>query len=130
MKSGSLRKSKLQLSFFLTTICLCLSVRSARDLIVRVKRTGGPFAQAVIGARRFQKLNREKSHQEEEKTMPQCAEHYRLPHIQVAHRTMMSTTSAISIFFTANRVRVADRQAIPQRWYTTNSVLIAIMAEK
>ncbi|HKC95472.1 MAG TPA: hypothetical protein VKB81_15750 [Nitrospira sp.] len=51
MKAIALSESQFQLAFALAAICFRLAVGAARDLIVCVKRTAGPFAQTVIRAR-------------------------------------------------------------------------------
>jgi len=72
-----------------------LAVGAARDLIVCVKRTAGPFAQTVIRARYSQKLNRAENCDCEEKKGPNCSEHATLPHKKWPHRIMASVTRAI-----------------------------------
>ena len=105
LQSVTLSESKLHLAFALATICLCRSVRSARDVIACVKRTGGPFAQAVIRARRSQKLSHAKNHQHAEKKMLECSEHDALPRRKRPQRTILKTAPAISLSFRQNGER-------------------------
>lgn len=79
-KALALSERHFQFAFSLATICLCLAVGADRDLIVRVKRTAGPFAQAVIRARHSQELNRAQNRECEEKQGPDCSKHDALPH--------------------------------------------------
>ena len=95
MKAIALRESQFQFAFALATIWFRLAVGAARDLIVCVKRTAGPFAQTVIRARYSQKLNRAENCDCEEKKGPNCSEHATLPHKKWPHRIMASVTRAI-----------------------------------
>ena len=95
MKAIALSESQFQFAFALATICFRLAVGAARDLIVCVKRTAGPFAQTVIRAHYSQHLNRAQNRECEEKKRPNCSEHDTLPHKKWGHRIMMSAARAI-----------------------------------
>ena len=104
MKAIAMSESQFQFAFALAPICFRWAVSAARDLIVCVKGTAGPFSQTVIRARYSQKLNRAENRECEEKKGPNCSKHATLPHKKWPHRIMASVTRAIPYSIRLGRV--------------------------
>ena len=83
------------LEFAFTLIRFSLTVGRAGELIVRLKRVGGPLTQAITRICRTQELHRADREQEEKQPVPGETNHD-LPPRKSDHRTMSSTPSAIA----------------------------------
>ena len=82
------------LEFAFTLIRFSLTLGCAGELIVRLKRAGGPLTQAITWICRAQELHRADCEQEEKQ--PVSNHDLDLPPRKSEHRTMSSTPSAIA----------------------------------
>lgn len=90
------------LEFAFALIGFRLTVGCAGELIVRVKRAGGPLAKTIIRKRRAQELHRADREQKEKRSVPGDTNHDLSPR-KSDHRTMSSTLSAIPPDFHATQ---------------------------
>ena len=94
------------LEFAFPLIGFRLTVGCAGELIVRVKRAGGPLAKTIIRKRRAQELHRADREQKEKQPVPGDTNHD-LPPRKSNHRTMSSPPSAIPPDFHATQAASA-----------------------
>lgn len=87
-KCVSLGECKL---FRFSLIRFRLAVRSARELIVRMKRAGGPLVREFIGSGRAHELHGAQRNKEEKHTVYEGTHHNAWPLRESRHRTMVST---------------------------------------
>ena len=90
------------LEFALALIGFRLTVGCTGELIVRLKRAGGPLAKTIIRKRRAQELHCADREQKEKQPVPGDTNHD-LPPRKSDHRTMRSTLSAIPPDFHATQ---------------------------
>lgn len=95
------------LEFAFTLIRFSLTVGCAGELIVRLKRAGGPLTQAITRIGRAQELHRADREQEEKQPVPGETNHD-LPPRKSDHRTMSSTPSAIAPDYRATQPRTSS----------------------
>ena len=87
-KCVSLGECKL---FRFSLIRFRLAVRSARELIVRMKRAGKPLVREIIGKGRAHELHGAQRNKEEKHTVSEGTHHNALPFKKSRHRSMLST---------------------------------------